>query len=537
MIPFGDAAAAQHLFRHFNDARSLRRNILAAPYFGQTGSPASISENIAAAKQFRRLVFAIVESLKVPQRADRDAMHALRQHAIIIHYDIGGRPLNTVAAELGIGRSKFYFERRAALARVAEALKEAAPQAAVARDPSSDGDCDSRLNYASAFRASGQFDLCVRMLRAIIASPQSRLGEIIALRRLVEALCEDGRMADADSACREMQTVINPTSLLEAERSFVRAETIYAQSIVCYYKDNLSDAFMLAKTARYKLLTGPSLTKRSRASLASILQFLGGIHAETGSLEAAAMLFNEALSLLDHSSSEALRLRIRLLTGIACALAAIPGRMRSAREASAEAMNIAGRVGLPREISGVHATEATLRFWRGDHRGALAHILLAQQIADVASDHLEAARISLAHARIDAACGDRGAALKRLQKTRRALPEGNYLWVQTHVLESEALLGAGAYQSSVGIAEFAATCAERLNNHELFGCANLMSAQGYQYLGDTKRAKATITTSVASLKHNGSAFALLRAFNCSANITGNRHHRADASDLLAAMKA
>ncbi|MDQ6826156.1 MAG: hypothetical protein M3Z14_03025, partial [Candidatus Eremiobacteraeota bacterium] len=220
MIPLSDAAAVRHLFRHFNETRFLRRNILAAPYFPQSSLNGA---SLASAKRLRVLILAIVESLKVAQPGDRDGTHAFRQHAIIAKYDIGGQPLGKVAAELGIGKSKFYFERRAALGRIAEALKEGAPCPPSANDPSED-DCDPRLAYAETFTASGQFELSADIMRTIVTSTGDGLERIIAWRHLVEALCEGGRMDDAATACRQMQLAITARSFVDADRVLARAE-------------------------------------------------------------------------------------------------------------------------------------------------------------------------------------------------------------------------------------------------------------------------------------------------------------------------
>lgn len=109
------------LLRHPHNPRALSRNPLVAGLFAFKG----LANDAPVVLRVHDIVENAIESLKTSSGAGMRSAHVARQHAIITRYDIAGRSLHLIADDLQIRTSRFYYERRAALGRLAQAVRSA----------------------------------------------------------------------------------------------------------------------------------------------------------------------------------------------------------------------------------------------------------------------------------------------------------------------------------------------------------------------------------------------------------------------------
>jgi hypothetical protein len=114
--------AARHLFRHLTDPKQLGRNPLVRRFFeGGATTPSTRADERAALALIRELVMRGTEQYRSPEIAasvGRDA--AYRRYTIVTLHCLEGRPLESVADQLGISMRQCYRERVEAMHRIAE---------------------------------------------------------------------------------------------------------------------------------------------------------------------------------------------------------------------------------------------------------------------------------------------------------------------------------------------------------------------------------------------------------------------------------
>lgn len=138
-------------------------------------------------RRLRAVVSAAIDSLKPKSRISRSAIHGLRQHTIIKRYDLGGESIDAIAADLGIARSKYFYERRAALGRIADTInqhKRACSKSAALTSNKS----DAAQRLAMKLRKAGQFSLSIAVYRDLISAAQTDAQRTILLCHLVATL-------------------------------------------------------------------------------------------------------------------------------------------------------------------------------------------------------------------------------------------------------------------------------------------------------------------------------------------------------------
>ncbi len=115
-------AAAKISFRHLHDARLLRLNPIARPFFEAASAPESPYRARQALADLRALVLEVAERLRKEEAAAGDGARAARQFAIVKMLYVDGVPIHAVANALNISVKHCYRERAAICRRIARAL-------------------------------------------------------------------------------------------------------------------------------------------------------------------------------------------------------------------------------------------------------------------------------------------------------------------------------------------------------------------------------------------------------------------------------
>jgi len=230
--------------------------------------------------------------------------------------------------------STFYLERRAALQRLADAIRSHSPSLRAIESARQE---DLALDYADSLAASGQLTACISVLQSVtaVADPASRLT---AWRHLIEVFVESGRLGDAAEVLEQMHRTATALRPRGPERAAVTAELCYARSHLSRSAGETEAALGELCRARQLLTSAQVGTRVGRMLLISVLQSLGKIHNECGSLNKAADFFTEALRIIDTLVDPPARLRIQSLLGLSSALGALPGRMQAASKLSRSAL-------------------------------------------------------------------------------------------------------------------------------------------------------------------------------------------------------
>jgi tetratricopeptide (TPR) repeat protein len=192
-------AAIRHLFRHFNDAKELRRNPITSYLFKSGGSRGDQRDAIAIEQL--RLLIADAAARFAREGSDGTAVTSarrVRQAKMVTRCCFEGASPKKVAAELGLSKSRFYREYREvceAIARALHANGQAAAAVRLGRDRAS-----FQLEHASAQAEAGDYDEAIRTYDELLRTGLPPEVRVDTLCRRVEVELERGRVGAARPA-------------------------------------------------------------------------------------------------------------------------------------------------------------------------------------------------------------------------------------------------------------------------------------------------------------------------------------------------
>ena len=105
------SAACHHLFRHLGDARELRRNPIAAPFFHGAADCGIHADKLALAA-IRNAILMALSEYELDALASGRVEECRRRRAIVESHILSGQPAESVAKEIHLSRAQFYRERR-----------------------------------------------------------------------------------------------------------------------------------------------------------------------------------------------------------------------------------------------------------------------------------------------------------------------------------------------------------------------------------------------------------------------------------------
>lgn len=522
-----DLTAARQLLRCLHNTQRLKGNRLVSHFFSGAGDSSSRSE---IADRVRALILEVINAFQSDPSAGVRTVHPVRQYTILTRYDIGGESRQAVGRDLGIGASKFYYERRAALAKLAEGLKRRSSSAALQQTSTDDFDIHQRSAFA--LKELGRCDLAIALLRSLVNQAPDDAHRASALCALVETFCDTGKPQEAINALDAAREVAGKACLAGDDGTYLRASIDHAAIHVAWATGRSADALTIADRAVPALRSIVPGGQAPRLLLATVLKLVGDIRSNTGMLTAALADFAEALAILDTCDERPSGLRAVILSNIAFAQAIMPGGMPLARKTNKAALELATSQGLLRNVAGAHVNELQFDYWRGSIDSALLHGKVASAITNAICEPVERSRVATLHARIEALTGNAHVGLQRVRKAREILPKDSYLWILSHVVESQILLRLQRPDEALAAGKIGARGAEQVGSERGRGLSALARAEAYEAKALPKKAIDALNISIPALEKSGGLFPLAQALSCSARLTGNYHHRADASDLL-----
>ncbi len=528
-----DVTAARQLLRSFHKTRSLRRNSLVAHYFLESNDSRSGSE---IAERVRARALEIIDGLRAVSPEGGHALHAFCQYAILTRYDLARESRSVICNDLGIRTSKFYYERSAALAKLAEQLQRRAPLFMISQDAPADTFA-MHQRCAVALKEVGRCDLAIALLQNLVTQAPDDARRASALCGLIEALCDAGKTKEATDALAMAHHIAWNAKLKGENCTLLNASVDYAAIHVAWAQGRASEALEIADRTGPALRSILQFAEEPRLLLASLLTVVGDIRTNAGMLSRALANFNEALAMLDTCDDGRPTLRAMLLNDIAFAHAIMPGGMPLARKTNKAALELATNKGLLRNLAAAHVNELQFEGWRGKTDVALKHGKLARTLTNAMCDPVEQSRVALLYAPVEASLGNEHIGLQRVRTARKVFPNDSYLWILSQVIESQILLLLALPDEALAAAERGAQSAERVRSERGRGLTALARAEAFEAKTMPKKALDALSVCIPALERSGGLFPLAKALSCSARITGNYHHRADATDLFASFSA
>lgn len=515
-----DDSSVRMLLRDLGNPRALKRNPLAAPWF----SAAHFVSELEAARALQSRILQIVDSLQPPPgNGRRSRVHAERRYAIVTRYDLGGEPLESIVAALGIGKSKFYYERRAAFSRIAQELRSIDVVSSAA---------DNAERYATKLAEAGQISLAISSFRKLIREARSPKARIALLSKLVRVLCDGGRIQEARLVLNELAGVaakIRPNEFFDA---LIRAQLDLAKSQLLWYDGDSSEAVSLAEKSlellsRYR----GSSDESADVTFAANATWLGSMLTHRGEIDLAIETMTHALRHIERGGAPASAARIALLPNLANAQALSVRHVGMAHRTNREALYGAAADCSLQTLCRAHINQTMLDCWTGRRVSALAHARQAQDIAQLVCGPMEQDQVLLLLARAEGLNGYSRRALQRVAETRLGLAEDSYLWTFSQIVEAEIFNALGRHALALKVATIAVESFRRSNEWGL-GDALRLQAETYEFLDRKLEAMNIISAVIPMLEELGHPYSLARGYECSARLTKNRSHSAAASDLM-----
>ena len=517
-----DLAAARHLLRHVQNPNYLRRNPLLRAIFpnAEKGAPSG--------PELCGIVLAAIESIK--QSGNGADVHGVRQYEILTRYDVGRESRATISCDLGIGTRQFYYERRAALARLVEVLRDGPRQSVTAI--SAEDHFSVQHESAIALNDSGRSDLSISLLKNLATSVCSNAHRVTTLSTMVQGLCDAGRTGEAANALADADRLLRTADGTPRQSILLNARVAISAVRHAWVTGKVDRALHIGSRACYSLETiSAGESAEANLLLAALLNYIGDIHSNAGRLEVAKSHFIKALAALSESSQVDSAMRATILANLAFVQGITPGGMAMARKANAEVLGLATRNGLLRNVAQAHVNELQFHYWRGDVRKSLTHARIAQAITDAVCGAVERGRVAILHGRVEAFCGHGRAGLQRVRAARKCLPRHSYLWVLSKIIESEVLIHMQAYDAAVNVSLDASKCADEIHSARGKGMAALAMAQAYEARGEFKRALQLIEDSIPALEESSGLFPLSQALGCRARLSNDSRFANAAAEL------
>ncbi len=514
-----DIASARQLLRSLQNPKALRKNHLVARFFSPSGELARESSD-----RIQAIIFAAVRSLNSIS------------YKILIRYDIGHESRRTVARDLGVRSSKFYYERAEALWRLAQALKRH-QRAALERSSELLANFLLEHDAAGALQQTGRSDIAIPLLQKLRQDAPSAMLEITVLCSLADALCGVARTEDAAQALNAARILVTNARLDVHDSLLASARVDNATGMYFWQTGKAKEALETGERAIRTLhALGDSSREEPAQLLVSILTWLGIFQSNAGLLETASGTFTEALHILNLYQKRAVPQRATLLADFAYVQAITPGKLRQACKTNAEASRLANDNGLLSTVAQCHSNASQFQYWRGELKVALMHSRVANAIATAVCEPVERSRIAVLHARFEALSGAGRTALARVRAARKAVPPNSYNRILSEVVESQIQTRLGLPSAALQAALAAAKRADRIASERGRGLAGLVAAEAYESLGKLSEAIEVITQSIPALQNSGALYPLAQAYLCSARLTSNASHRNLAIDLLATLR-
>jgi tetratricopeptide (TPR) repeat protein len=522
--------AVAHLLRHLHDASALRTNPIARTYFvaADGNKPIPTQERAHALRRIQELVAVAVDKLLSHEKGDeRAAIHASRQHAIVRRCDLQRESHAAVAADLGISRRQFYRERKRACARLADYLERTRSYDAV----SCENEFDLHWDIASGFCAAGKYDSAVLMMEGLAAAGEAP-QRIRAYAGLVPMLGEVGRIGDAKTAVAAAREVYAACRMSAAESVLARAEIETAAARVAWLTGDLKAAVARHEWILGHLRSAPPLATGRALELRAVSQMrLGMLKRDFGDARGSLQSLVLASRTLGSFARPAPLLQAEFLANLSLSFMVSPGGLEKSAACMAEYLSYSREHHLMCDTADALANLATLHLQWGDVAQARRFARSSLKLAPAVCSDQQLVYITINAAVAEATESPRSA-LNLIAQARERTAGGSFAWALLEVAAAEALLAGQFYDRARETATGAARMMWEMGAVRYAGSALRIAAEAEEHLGNRAKALAFIHEALRALETSGHASSLASAYACSARLTANTVHAANARDLL-----
>jgi tetratricopeptide (TPR) repeat protein len=492
------------LLRSLGNPVELKRDPLAARLVGRSKSdPAAVAER---ADRLAAVLRASLESMCSHAASDRANDRMRRAARIIERCDLGGRPHETVALEIGLARRQFYRDRALALDALAleldDLLAAATPHVAAIVDA-------SRLAFETSemLVGIGKYDDAEALLAHVEASTRDPDDRLRAAARLVEAACESGERTRTQRAL---------------ERARGAGDAIAAAGTLARVRFELSlaladDALAVAASGERRLALLDELRSRPDSSDErwEVLA-LGLAHRATaahtkGDFATALASLHEAEAVLRRCESAPFTLPALLPNLIGVTLMMLPQSLDVASQQHKRAISLGRPRGLMRIVVASMLNDCAIDLWQGRARQVCDRAMATLETARAVTGREEFGRLAILVSKVALGAGRLGDALALLEEVRISGDEFPRLAPRAILAKAQALLHAGEFERASAAARDALRATRRSGESALVGTALLLDAEALAGTRQAERARKALDEALIVLRETGSAHVLGRA--------------------------
>ena len=538
-VPDRDAVKhVQHLLRHVDDARALRRNPLVMHLFDDDADGTNALARRSAIAHIRTKILTAAKML-LSERSEgrRSADAARRQYQIIMRCDLGNELHRVVGAELGLSHRQFYRERLRACARLAELLaKTSTPLEQTAHLLPSE--FALRLNCAAGLRNHGQLDAALALLNTLAGETSSPEDRIRAWCEFAAVQCDAGRIQQAREALDRSWRILGSAELRADRREICAAEIHRVMSAVDWSGGALREGMAVNDHALASLHGSGALNSERGIELAALITIaLASQYREMGNTGTSLGLLEQARDLIERLRDPAPALRASLSGNFATTYALTTGGISVALEQLDRQLEFVQRYNLQRESVDALATLCLVYVQRRDFTAALKYGRSALALARTISSAEDFAYSALNVSRIETMCGRGVSALNLVGEVRARVDPDGTMGIFADMSEAEALISMRSYARGLKLAARCAAKFELLGMERYLGSALRIQAEALAALGKIRDAVAAVGSAIELLERRGHMFSLAQAYETSAKLTGNRRHTLVADELFAIISA
>jgi tetratricopeptide (TPR) repeat protein len=418
----------------------------------------------------------------------QDAVHRRRQYEIVARYEMSGAPMGDVLSALGIEKSQFYRERKAALAYLVRAIHRLINDCGARTSTSLASDEQYRI--ATVLQRTGNAALAERVLQELLAAQSAASEKIISLVHLAELNIDMGEAWRAErylDAAAQLRQHVEPeyASVLACEREIVHAQFAWA----CGQTDEaqaalariipVAEALLGRNFARAKLVLGKAL------AASATLEY------HVGTLERCQHFVTLGRDLLGAADEQTADVLAELLTIQTSIHTAREPTLENALNVDRSLLELARAHGLVRKIAVGIKDLAVINHYQGNLPVALLYgdEAVALSTAVCGTKERAVATFQWAHIRAERQRGvDLQDVFEPVAAIREKLPRRGYWWGYSYAIESYLRLAESRVPEALAAASEALSTFTAVKSRRGIGIAKSLHAQAMHQLGDLTQA-------------------------------------------------
>ncbi len=526
--------ACRHFFRHIDDARELRRNPIAEPFFAVTAQH-ELDCDSRAIDAIRATILAATEKHYQLSCAAGRAEEGRRHRTIMASHILDHAPPQRIADELHLSRSQFYRERQFVCDRVARMIKtsntphESVPSAVLSSDVIA-------LSRAKVYLESCEPQRALAILQDLGHESTNIASRVEALCLIADHYAEELREEQAENEIRTAQTLLAQNavsvpcatvSLCEARIDLAMARLYMRRGHRDAAEDLTREALRLIHCNAHRDHEGDERAVDGLL-LASEQAFkIGEFQRFRDCLGAACSLFSSL-----PAASDRQRAKLLLMSGHRVHDKNDDLTFKESNALHASALDIAQRAGLTRiAINAAMCLGLNRACEAADFKSALACALPALEAALQTSDAILIGSVCIDTAAVQNMSRRYGEALAVLETGRQ---RGKFDIEEAAVLQyelSSSYVGLRQYTHARKYAAEAYELSVKARNKRGQGAGLRNLAISHYYSGDPVLARKFIGQALEVVEQHGIRHALATTYALSANITGNQEHARQARSL------